>query len=320
MNFLQILDKYRKISFSERDKGDRFERLMQTYLLTDPIYSFKHVWLWNEFPSKGQFGGKDTGIDIVALTHNGDYWAVQCKCYQEDAVIDKPAVDSFLATSGRQFADEHGKTIRFSHRLCLSTTSGKWSDNAEESIRNQVPPVSRTGFYDLFYAPVDWEKLDQGISGEISRITDRSPKTHQIEAIEKTNIYFKNLDRGKLIMACGTGKTYTSLKIAENETDSKGFVLFLVPSIALLGQTLREWTTFSSEPIHPVCICSDPKVSEKKSKNEDSDTFSTIDLALPATTDVKRIVHQLEYLNSLDKTGMKVVFSTYQSIEVIAEA
>ena len=77
MNFLQILDKYRKISFSERDKGDRFERLMQTYLLTDPIYSFKHVWLWNEFPSKGQFGGKDTGIDIVALTHNGDYWAVQ---------------------------------------------------------------------------------------------------------------------------------------------------------------------------------------------------------------------------------------------------
>jgi len=293
---------------------------MQTYLLTDPIYSFKHVWLWNEFPSKGQFGGKDTGIDIVALTHNGDYWAVQCKCYQEDAVIDKPAVDSFLATSGRQFADEHGKTIRFSHRLWLSTTSGKWSDNAEESIRNQVPPVSRRGFYDLFYAPVDWEKLDQGISGEISRITDRSPKKHQIEAIEKTNAYFKNLDRGKLIMACGTGKTYTSLKIAENETDSKGFVLFLVPSIALLGQTLREWTSFSSEPIHPVCICSDPEVSKKKSKNEDSDTFSTIDLALPATTDVRKIVHQLEYLNSLDKTGMKVVFSTYQSIEVIAEA
>jgi len=293
---------------------------MQAYLLTDPIYSFKHVWLWNEFPSKGQFGGKDTGIDIVALTHNGDYWAVQCKCYQEDAVIDKPAVDSFLATSGRQFADEHGKTIRFSHRLWLSTTSGKWSDNAEESIRNQVPPVSRTGLYDLVYAPVDWEKLDQGISGEISRTTDRSPKAHQIEAIEKTNGYFKNLDRGKLIMACGTGKTYTSLKIAENETDSKGFVLFLVPSIALLGQTLREWTSFANEPIHPVCICSDPEVSKKKSKNEDSDTFSTVDLALPATTDVKRIVHQLEYLYNKEKTGMKVVFSTYQSIEVIAEA
>ena len=98
--FHTILEKYRKYSFSERDKGDRFERLMQLYLQTDPKYSykFKHVWLWNEFPSKKDFGGKDTGVDLVALTHDGDYWAIQCKCYLASSTIDKPAVDSFLST------------------------------------------------------------------------------------------------------------------------------------------------------------------------------------------------------------------------------
>ncbi len=95
MSFQSILDKYRKISFSERDKGDRFERLMQAYLKTDPRYEtvFRKVWLWNEFPGKKDLGGSDTGIDLVAYTENGDYWAIQCKCYQENTVIDKGAVD-----------------------------------------------------------------------------------------------------------------------------------------------------------------------------------------------------------------------------------
>jgi predicted helicase len=107
-SFNSILTKYRKISFSERDKGERFERLMQAYLKTDPKYAFlfKSVWLWNEFPGKLDLGGGDTGIDLVALTHEGDFWAIQCKCYQENTVIDKPAVDSFITTSGRAFKDE----------------------------------------------------------------------------------------------------------------------------------------------------------------------------------------------------------------------
>ena len=98
MSFNKILEKNRKISFSERDKGNRFERLIQAYLLTDPqyAYQFKKVWLWNEFPGKKDLGGSDTGIDLVAVTHNDDFWAIQCKCYQESATIDKPAVDSFV--------------------------------------------------------------------------------------------------------------------------------------------------------------------------------------------------------------------------------
>jgi predicted helicase len=150
MSFQKILEKYRKISFSERDKGDRFERLMQAYLKTDPRYThkLKNVWMWNEFPGKLDLGGGDTGIDLVALTKDGDYWAIQCKCYQEEGRIDKPAVDSFLSTSSREFKNEELKTVSFSQRLWVSTTN-KWGSNAEEAIRNQNPPVTRINLFDL---------------------------------------------------------------------------------------------------------------------------------------------------------------------------
>ncbi len=120
-------------------------------------------------------------------------------------------------------------------------------------------------------------------------------------------------------MACGTGKTFTSLKIAEKETDGTGLILFLVPSIALLGQTLKAWAQQAKAPINAICICSDAQVSKQKEKNDDN-TVSTVDLALPASTDVHSIVKQLRYLQRMDKTGMTVVFSTYQSIEVISQA
>lgn len=319
--FHTVLNKYRKFSYSERDKGDRFERLMQLYLQTDPkyAYQFKHVWMWNEFPCKKDFGGKDTGIDLVALTHEGDYWAIQCKCFQESATIDKPAVDSFLSTSGRKFLNEELKTVSFSNRLWISTTN-HWGGNAEETIKNQHPPVSRLSLTDLESAPVDWEKLEKGLHGEQARSKKYPLRPHQQEALDKTHQYFKENTRGKLIMACGTGKTFTSLKIAENETNGKGLILFLVPSIALLGQTLNEWTAQANEPINAICICSDSSVSQKKKQNDDSDGFSVIDLALPATTNVGKIVKQFRDIMNADKPGMTVVFSTYQSIDVIAEA
>jgi len=100
MTFQSVLTKYRTISFSERDKGDRFERLMQAYFKTDPQYAhqLKHVWLWNEFVGRKDLGGSDTGIDLVALTHDGEYWAIQCKCFDASATIDKAAVDLLYIT------------------------------------------------------------------------------------------------------------------------------------------------------------------------------------------------------------------------------
>jgi len=321
MTFLNLIEKYRQFSFSEHDKGARFERLMKSYLQTDPKYAylFKKIWLWQDFPGRKDLGGSDTGIDLVALTHDGDYWAIQCKCYQESATIDKPAVDSFLSTSSREFLDDNLQTTRFSQRLWISTTN-KWGLNATEAIKNQHPPVVRLNLYDLQESPVDWQKLEEGIHGEAARSKKKTIKPHQLEARSKTLEYYQQNDRGQLIMACGTGKTYTSLQIAEQQTGGKGVILFLVPSIALLGQTLREWTADAQEPINSICICSDPKVSRKNSQNEDSDTTSIVDLALPASTNVKTILRQFHDIKANGHLGMTVVFSTYQSIEVIADA
>lgn len=319
MSFKSVLDKYRKISFSEKDKGDRFERLMQAYLMTDPKYShqFKTVWLWNEFPYKTDLGGNDTGIDLVAITHDNDYWAIQCKCYQDTSTIDKPAVDSFLSTSSREFKVESLKTTRFAQRLWISTNNS-WGPNANEAIKNQNPPVTRINLHDLMDAPVDWEKLEQGIHGEKGRTEKKKLYPHVLEVRDKVFDYFKENERGRLIMACGTGKTMTSLKIAEKQTDNKGTILFLVPSIALIGQTLKEWTSQADEPINPICICSDPEITKNRTK-DDQDLTSTIDLAWPASTDANYILKQFQHYKNANN-GMTVVFSTYQSIDVIAKA
>lgn len=323
-SFNRILDKYRDESLSQRDKGNKFELLMLRYLKTDPIYAntLSEVWLWNDFFAKDQFGGKDVGIDLVAETTGGSFWAIQCKCYKADAKIDKPAVDTFLATSGKTFYDKDGNKVHFAFRLWLDTTEQGFNREALNSLANQDPEFHRVGLLELEEAMVDWERLDKGSCGENAQVKKKSPRDHQKEAIAKIHEYFKDEshDRGKLIMACGTGKTYTSLCVAEKETDNKGTILFLVPSIALLGQTLREWTADAKEPIKPICICSDSGVSKSTKKSDnDGDGYSVTDLALPASTNVPTIIKQLE-LAKYKKGGMTVVFSTYQSIEVISKA
>ena len=321
MNFQQVLNKYREECFSERDKGTRFETLMKYYLKTDPMYSneFSEIWLWSEFPFRSQFGGKDIGIDLVAKEVEGGYTAIQCKCYRETARIDKPEVDTFLSTSGKSFEDEDGELCAFTHRLWISTTN-KWTDVAEDTLKNQNPTVNRISLTMLEDAPVDWFEIDKGIYGEKARTSKKTPRPHQTAALEKCHEYFADNDRGKLIMACGTGKTYTSLKIAEQETNNNGLILFLVPSIALLGQTLSEWVSQSEKDIYPICICSDPTSTKQRVKNDDnSDDFSVVDLARPASTNVENIKQQFRYIQATKKEGMTVVFSTYQSIDVIAK-
>lgn len=316
LSFKDVLNKFRNEAFSERDKGTKFERLMKSYLLIAPEYTgkFKEIWLWEDFPYRKDFSGKDTGIDLVALTTDNDYWAIQCKCYAEDARINKDGVDSFLATSSKEFYNDQMQTTRFAYRLWISTTN-KWNSEAERTIQNQNPPVLRIGLSELDDAPIDWDKL---VNGNSNALNPKYPlREHQQTAMEKVHEYFQTADRGKLIMACGTGKTFTSLKIAENETNGNGLILFLVPSIALLGQTLREWSAQADKPIHPICICSDAKSTQQK------DTDGTVvDLALPASTDVWNIKKQYmaAKIAQQNNGGMIVVFSTYQSIDVISKA
>lgn len=322
MDFKEILHIFRTESFTEREKGTKFERLMRSWLLTDPRYNeLEKVWLWEDFPGRKDFGGTDTGIDLVAKTEMGDYWAIQCKCYAEDAVIDKPAVDSFLATSSRTFTNEVTfQTTRFSNRVWISTTS-HWGSNAEEAIRNQEPPVTRIGMADLESSPVDWQKLMDGLTGNSALVEGKKPRKHQLTAISKAYAHYitEGNNRGKLIMACGTGKTYTSLLIAEQLLGGKGLVLFMVPSIALLGQSLNAWSADAKKPVKAVCICSDAKASRKIQKNKYDDMDdSVVDLAVPASTSPKSIASQLKKYRSHD--GLVVVFSTYQSIDAVSAA
>lgn len=318
MTFKEILQRFRAESFTEREKGAKFERLIKKWFQTDPRYADKlqEIWLWEEFPGKKYFGGKDLGIDLVAKTDLGDYWAIQCKCFDEKAVIGKAAVDSFISTAHRSFIDDLTlKTTYFSNLIWVSTTV-HWGANAEETLKGQDIPLTRINMYELEASPVDWDKLLKGDTGKIALREGKQPRTHQLEAMKAAHEYFMTHDRGKLIMACGTGKTYTSLKIVEQETEGKGLILFMVPSIALLGQSLNAWMTDTKYRMKAVCICSDSKASKRN--DFDNDETSIIDNPLPATTNINSIKRQLSGYKNTD--GLVVVFSTYQSIDVLAEA
>lgn len=321
----EILSHLRANALTEKEKGTKFEHLMRSWLRTDPRYSdqLKKVWLWDEFPARDQIGEGDTGIDLVAKTIDGDYWAIQCKCYKEEAKISKQMVDSFITTSGRTFTtDDTGEPpIAFAHRLWIDTTMAVWSSNAEAAIQNQQPPVSRITLYDLRESPVDWDKLLQGVEGDGARTSQKKLRPHQSEALAAAHTYYTEHDRGQMIMACGTGKTFTSLRLIEQETAGRGFILFLVPSIALLGQSLNDWYFDAQEPIQSICICSDSRATRNRRRQADDldvTDDSPVDLALPATTRVDQIVPRLRQIQK--HQGLKVVFSTYQSIDVIAEA
>ena len=321
MTINDILQEIRLKAITEHQKGSDFEKLMKLWFMTDPRYNtLSQVWLWEEFPARHQFGGKDLGIDLVARTEYGDYWAIQCKCYAEDANIDKGAVDSFLANASRSFVDpETAVTQEFSNLVWVQTTRKKWGANAETAIQGLNKPFNRISLHDLEISSVDWDKLREGLYGDKARLPGKQPMKHQLKAISDAIVHFvhNDNDRGKLIMACGTGKTFTAQRIMEEMTEDNSFVLFLVPSIALLGQTLNAWSTDKRDDFKAICVCSDAKVS-KKMKEADEQDENVADLAYPASTNIKSIAKQLF---QFDKDGSRIViFSTYQSIDVVKEA
>ncbi|MCG2623031.1 DEAD/DEAH box helicase family protein [Arthrobacter sp. I2-34] len=302
-SFAALLDKLYFAASDEHDKGSKFERLIQSYLKLDPQYAdqYSDVWLWREWP--GRNGQVDTGIDLVARERGtGDLVAIQCKFYDPARRLEKKQIDSFFTAAGK--AD-------FSYGMIISTTDN-WSKHAEDALRNQSKPVTRLRFQDLENSVVDWSTFDPDQPEEMERKDKKRPRPHQRTAIEKVRDGFRTRDRGKLIMACGTGKTYTSLRIVEDQVPVGGSVLFLVPSISLLQQTLSEWTAEAELPLRPLAVCSDTKVGKK---HED---LSVHDLAFPASTDPQKLYARSRISSGQD--AVTVVFSTYQSIDVVAQA
>ena len=320
MTINEILNDIRQNSKNTAEKGTKFETVILNYFLTEAVFAnqIKHAWLWSDFPYRKEFGGHDIGIDIVCHTETDEYWAVQCKCYDRGTTIDKSAVDSFISTSAKSFSDGL-VTKHFSRRYWVDSLSFALNKNAQLAIENQSPPVQRIGLNDLSSSTVDWEKIYKGKNGKEARSERKDLRDHQKEAIEKATQYYCSNDRGKMIMACGSGKTFTSLRLAETMTNGKGKILFLVPSISLLSQTLMAWTGDADEKISPICICSDAKVSSKKTV-DDTGFLSTEELAEPATTDVEKIRTLIKQKQETNPDGMLVVFSTYQSIDVISNA
>ena len=305
----QLLDTYRSTATSEREKGTYFEELVVCYLRNEATYRdlYSDVWTYAQWAQLQGLDKRDAGIDLVVKTAGtGEYHAIQCKLYAPDYKLQKSDIDSFFTASGKK---------PFTHRIIVSTTN-LWSEHAEDALRDQQPPVSKIDLNDLEASQIDWSQYQPSKAVVIKATKTLRP--HQTHAVTATIRGLQTADRGKLIMACGTGKTFTSLKIAEALAGKGKRVLFLVPSLSLLSQTLTEWTQESAVPLHSFAVCSDSDVGKKRKQEDDTVQTFTHELRYPATTEPARLAAEMDKRH--DDEHMSVVFSTYHSIEVISKA
>ena len=233
---------------------------------------------------------------------------MQCKFYQRNSSVPKSDIDSFISASERRFA----------HRFLVATNE-RWSGNSLATLQNASPAVTLITLKEFENSDIDWKAL---LAGKKKIIRKKLLRDYQKEALDRVVSGFKTSDRGKLLMACGTGKTFTSLRIAEQlaeDDGGKGLVLFLVPSLALVAQTISEWTHQAKLRLIPFAVCSDSKVGQTRNEG-DEDFMSTSDLPFPPTTDPVSLARKVSASFRKLRKGMVVIFSTYQSIDVIHQA
>lgn len=207
---------------------------------------------------------------------------MQCKLFAEDYRLQKSDIDSFFTASGKK---------PFTRRVIVSTTSN-WSEHAEEALRDQHTPVTKIDLAALENSLIDWAHFAPREAPVLSE--RKSLRPHQRAAVNAAITGLMKFDRGKLIMACGTGKTFTSLKVAESVAGEGKRVLFLVPSLALLSQTLTEWTQESETPLRSFAVCSDSDVGKKRKKDDDTVQTFVHELQYPATTDPARLATEMQ--------------------------
>ena len=295
----------------EKKKGDLFEELTQAFLLLDPEYAtkLKRVWLHREVPEeirkRLKLPAEDKGIDLIAETKAGEFWAIQCK-YREDArqSLTWREVSTF---TGLAFGVCQG----ISFGLICSTT---------ERITHVLKNQDNIGFCALDV----WQGLDTdffirlraALGHKPAKIKPLKPRPHQVKAIKDARAYFvgKKKRRGKMIMPCGTGKSLAAYWIAEKLGAKK--ILVAVPSLALIRQTLKVWLRESlanGQDVNWICVCSDESAGRI---GQDDVSVMRQDLGVPCLTDSGEIAAWL----GRSKKGLTVVFATYQSGEAIAKA
>jgi len=310
--FDELLGTYRDLSDSERMKGSYLEQLVEQYLENDGVHApqYTDVWLWKDWPNRPEnFSNKDNGIDLVAARTDGGLTAIQVKFYAPGYKVQKHDIDSFLSASSKN---------PFTNAIVVDTTEGDWSKNALEMLDDRVVPVQRIGLSDFRHSNIDWSTYDLTDPTTPKLFDKKQLRPHQHKAVQAALKGFEDHDRGKLIMACGTGKTFTALKLAERFAEDLGHarILFMVPSLALMSQSLKEWSDETEQPMHAYAVCSDNKVG--RVKDTDLTDVPLHDLQIPATTDGSRLIEAMSS-RTLDE-GMTVVFSTYQSIDAVRAA
>lgn len=308
-----VLDTFRASSQSEREKGNYFENLSKIYFENEPKYKdlYEAVWLWEDWrkywiDQGNSDPGTDTGIDLVARTkQTNEYHAIQAKFYDSESTLYKRHIDSFFTASGKK---------PFTQRLLILTTDNV-SHHVDDAMQGQNTPTQKITLSDLENSKINWAETFK--KKEVVLQEPKSLRDYQRNAIKNVIYGLETADRGKLIMACGTGKTFTALRLAEEVAGKGGNVLFLVPSLSLLSQTLTEWTQESSLPMHSFAVCSDSEVGKKRDKDDDYQML-VHELRYPATTNPKALAN--EFIKRQDKEHLNVIFSTYHSIQVISDA
>lgn len=319
MNALaQLLEHFRNAAKSEREKGTYFEELVKAYLLNEPYYKdlFNgRVYLWEEWRAlrmreSHEDLGADAGIDLVAVEDvqdNPRIFAIQAKFYAEDSKIRKnDGIDSFFSAMGK---------TPYTHGI-LFLTSYQASEHVNTLVQGRDKPINIVSLFDLENSQIDWSKYQPTLAPVLH--IKKTLRPHQATAFTAVTQGLESQNRGKMIMACGTGKTFTSLKIAEAVAGKGKFVLFLVPSLSLLSQTLTEWSQNSETPLRCFAVCSDSDVGKKRNKDDDKVQTFTHELGYPSTTDPERLAKEIAKRH--DSAHMTVVFSTYHSIDVLSKA
>ena len=312
--FGTLLDTLRANSKSEHEKGTYFERLVKLYLTLEPYYADLYggrIWNWREWRQESvrRFNhdpGADAGIDLVAESTDGELHAIQAKFYAPDARLYLDDLGTFFTASSRK---------HFSRRIIISTAVHATAE-FQEALRERHPPVTLISYYDLEKSKIDWTSYQPKTN--IARLNAvKELRDYQAKAIANVLEGLESADRGKLIMACGTGKTLTSLRLAEKLARAGGSVLFLVPSLNLLSQTLTEWTQEAVLPLHSFAVCSDSEVGKKRRGDDDFEML-VHELQYPATTNAEQLACAIKRRS--DPDHLIVVFSTYHSIDVVSRA
>lgn len=314
LSFDQLIQQINENNTQQRDRGTAFEYLVQAYLKNEPIYKnlFSHVWMLSEVPESEGVPKNDIGVDLVGKKKTGELVAIQAKFY--DHKIQKSDIDSFLGELGKDY---------YSEGIIVSTVD-EWGKNAEEAVNNRSD-LTRIGLSDLRHSQIDWATFSFERKEEVTVRALKQPRGYQKEVIANALEHFGENDRGQLIMAPGTGKTFTSLKVAEAMAKQSGQetfkVLYLVPSIQLLTQTLRAWNNDTEFTMSSMAVTSDRNASRGVVKQDESNLFvKAADIGFPATTSTEQVLKNWKELKQSEPTDLFVVFSTYQSIEVLGKA